>query len=391
MDPYQALPSPQMTLLPAQGQYRSAPAPLPNQAPGQPLPMAQSYPGVPGNAVPAEAPSRWKGTQMLAGHRVTSAEQAATQPDTVIDVKPGGGGLLSKYDTFTMCRTIALLFTIAGFCGFAAPTILTAMLLAMDPDAAFWIGRYGLLAFLVPVFFLAQHFYHVRAINKHSQDGNPLSRKFLLAVVLIPGAFFCVVGGCYMSQAFYWDQVINTQDCVNPAKQRLQQSYLQAKELYEKCTSRLVAENNNVPLARKITLPMCEEYFRQWNEEEIAQSLATRTLGMTPWKGYPLRDETSLLPKSASLKFFEDHRREWNYLAAAEANHVCGGFCEPGPMLWQTQRPGFISNCAPYIALKFKVVAYEGELLLIVNLLICTSVLLLFHFARTPLEKLGYD
>ncbi|CAK0869627.1 unnamed protein product [Prorocentrum cordatum] len=58
--------------------------------------------------------------------------------------------------------------------------------------------------------------------------------------------------------------------------------------------------------------------------------------------------------------------REWDYLAQVEANHFCGGFCEPGPSLFVdydlSGRQG--GKCAPLVGLKFGVVQYQAQLVL---------------------------
>lgn len=291
-------------------------------------------------------------------------------------------------DIPTLCRTVALTFTVACFCGFGAPIILSVQM-GMDPDVGYWIGRYGLFAALMPIFFIAQHFAHLYFIEKRR-----LNRKFLLAVVLFPGAFFCIVGGCYMSEASFYYESLKSEDCSGggliPEKAKLQEDYDQAEAMYSRCKQAFLEENNNVPLTRHVTLPMCEEYQQVFHE---ADSRAGSDKGLKPWHGYPLKGQESLLPKMpTSAEFMRQHRSGWNYLATVETNHMCGGFCERGPMLWADMSipEKHMSSCAPFIALKFQVIAFQGEMLLFVNLGICLCALLIFHGAKNSMSQLGY-
>merc|ERR1719478_2094564 len=51
---------------------------------------------------------------------------------------------------------IAYMFTLTAFTILAAPTMICIQL-GSDVDAGFWIGKWGLVAFLVPVFLVGQH------------------------------------------------------------------------------------------------------------------------------------------------------------------------------------------------------------------------------------------
>ncbi|CAK0869625.1 unnamed protein product [Prorocentrum cordatum] len=85
--------------------------------------------------------------------------------------------------------------------------------------------------------------------------------------------------------------------------------------------------------------------------------------------------------------------REWDYLAQVEANHFCGGFCEPGPSLFVdydlSGRQG--GKCAPLVGLKFGVVQYQAQLVLwtsVISLVLVIAVL--FPLAMPHLKELGY-
>jgi len=335
-------------------------------------------------------------------------------------------------------RSLAYVYTMVMLCIFAAPTILCIQL-GFDPDVRFWIGRWGLLAFLVPPFFFLSFLFHVRMILL-----GRLSKRFFIWVVCLPAVFFCLLGGYYMSQGSYLYGQLKSDDCSGggflPQKRELQGAYDAALKIYSGCITRLYDQNGGVTLPFRPTLQSCEEWQQlhakpAWNlsiamndprhynvrgahnkhEPWTPYAVSTSTASPDEWSPQQVAQdaEASLEGASGEVaghqpgrrdlahishpadKAINDHivRPEWTYLASVEANHVCGGFCKSGPMLWtsydQTGRYG--GKCSPFVAQKFLTVNHHGVVILWVEL---ATILICFTFymlARPLLMDLGYD
>merc|ERR1712216_740458 len=102
------------------------------------------------------------------------------------------------------------------------------------------------------------------------------------------------------------------------------------------------------------------------------------------WKGYPLRHHLKKAPHAYSS--------EWKYLASVERNQLCGGFCEPGPMLWtsieETGRQG--GKCAPYVAIKMLVIAHEGGVVMMMGFIILVIAFLLYFALGRWMKRIGF-
>merc|ERR1712232_819589 len=130
----------------------------------------------------------------------------------------------------------------------------------------------------------------------------------------------------------------------------------EARALYDDCVRALFAANNNVPLPRRPTLQMCEQWY--------SHPALNRPI---PWIGYG-RSRWHV----TRLRW----QREFPYLADTEANHACGGFCEPGPPLWTDDdlsygREG--TRCTRVVSVKLKHIVREGTKLFAIS---CIMILL---------------
>mmetsp|Transcript_75979 Transcript_75979/g.180728 ORF Transcript_75979/g.180728 Transcript_75979/m.180728 type:complete len:355 (+) Transcript_75979:83-1147(+) len=305
-------------------------------------------------------------------------------------------------------RSANYMFTIAVCCTYMAP-VMIAIHLGSDKDVQYWIGDTGLWASVLPIFFVAAYFYNLRELPR----GAP-SAFCLLLVTLIPCVFFAVVGGMYKTSATYLYGQLKAEDCVGGGyfdqKPKLHQSYLLAKDIYARCAHRIFEENDFQPLPRQPTLWDCEEFTTVYDgtsmgdegmatflwkyfptfmeaEEEVATA-------MEPWQGYPLKDGSG--PKSEhapeAIERMLATRADWEYLAWIEINHLCGGVCEAGPMLWTSfdkagrQEPG---KCAPYLALKFLVVEFEATMIMWTPFIMLLCSLPVLGMLRSAATKSG--
>lgn len=119
---------------------------------------------------------------------------------------------------------------------------------------------------------------------------------------------------------------------------------------------------------RHVTLPMCKEWFLNAN-------------GTNP---------SVIIPRSGYSK---ERVRDFHYLATVEANHVCGGFCLPGPTLWtgfgELGREG--SMCAPLVATKFLTIRRRADMIFWTSFINCLILIFSYLYARPLFETLGYD
>lgn len=275
------------------------------------------------------------------------------------------------------------------FCVYAAPTI-TSLHIGSDPDAIYWIGRIGLLAWLVPVFLAVMHLVHLLQLNR----GAP-KRSTLNLSAIIPAVILAVIGLVYSSESAFLENHLQSSDCAARSTQplvdkpRLQAAYMLGLQNYAECQERHFARNDNhmLPKVPHPTLQQCWEWQNVDDGLNIGEELIN-------WKGY-VEHQTTAEWLFGSLGFewlaanywanrpqqaHQSYWREWNYLAQVEANHVCGGFCKPGPSLFTSYdmsgRQG--GKCAPLVGQKFSVIRYQGELVLwtsIISLVLIMAVL----------------
>mmetsp|Transcript_61720 Transcript_61720/g.133724 ORF Transcript_61720/g.133724 Transcript_61720/m.133724 type:complete len:299 (+) Transcript_61720:107-1003(+) len=262
----------------------------------------------------------------------------------------------------------ASIFSFVLFLAHAAPTVL-AVQLGADPDAAFWIGRFGLLGLFFPFFFLLQHRLHVWQLSHGRQN-----LASILVTIIVPSTFFCIAGGAYMSSGRYLYGQLKAEDCTGAGGLRqkllLQEAYDQASKIYEQCLERVTRENGNAELPYRPTLQSCTEWGK-WLGEGADDE-------WKPWRGQSYK-ETRL-------------SREFAYLASAEMNHICSGFCNSGKPLWtsleDTGREG--SKCGPIIALKFLAITEQGSVLCFASFVALAVTLAIFLLVRPTLDRLGY-
>eukprot|EP00928_Gymnodinium_smaydae_P090683 TRINITY_DN74442_c0_g1_i1.p1 TRINITY_DN74442_c0_g1~~TRINITY_DN74442_c0_g1_i1.p1 ORF type:complete len:302 (-),score=36.69 TRINITY_DN74442_c0_g1_i1:32-877(-) len=212
-------------------------------------------------------------------------------------------------------------FTVACFLVYAGPCVI-AFQLGSDPDVAYWIDRSALfVAALLPLLFVGQHFLHVLQVRA-GQSRMPL----LLAASVLPALALSISAGHYGFEANNLQGMLMSDMCLAshlPAKRRLQMAYMDGYGLHLKCLQRYGLDPNTQLLTRYPLLQNCKE-----------------------WADY--HDTHVGTEKLADL----------HYLATVEANHVCGGFCQPGPMLWTPMRKFHQQDnaCASDVGLKFRTV-----------------------------------
>lgn len=269
---------------------------------------------------------------------------------------------------------IAYMFTLTAFTILAAPTMICIQL-GSDVDAGFWIGKWGLVAFLVPVFLVGQHFYHLWMLAHPSRR----RRYIFLIVPVVPAVFFMIIGGTYMSFGRSLYGALKSEDCSSdgptPAKYWMQEAYEEAHDAYMVCLKRLQMENYGLPLRRSPNLQSCQEW----------EVLLSNQQGVIPWKGYKVSRGT-LRQHNPSNNF------RWQYLADVEANHLCGGFCEKGRSLFVSYDASGRSGgaCSQFVAFRFLSIAHWGLVVFVVGAVILLLSIPTYLFSRSFLTSMGY-
>lgn len=269
---------------------------------------------------------------------------------------------------------IAYMFTLTAFTILAAPTIISIQL-GFDVDAGFWIGKWGYLAFFVPFFLVGQHFYHLWMLG----DRTRRRRYIFIIVPVLPAVLFMIIGGTYMSFSRHLYGQLKSEDCrpdgPTPAKFWMQEAYDEAQAAYNQCLARLVKDNQGLPLRRHPNLQSCTE----WDD------LLANRKGVVPWKGYKTSPGTLRQHNPSN-----DHR--WQYLADVEVNHLCGGFCSPGPSLFvsysQTGHRG--GSCAQFVAFRFLSIMHWGTVVFAMGLITVVLSIPTYVFSRSFLTNMGY-
>jgi len=168
-------------------------------------------------------------------------------------------------------RLFASSLTCALFCVFLFP-MLTTLHLQADENVRFWIGNYPLLALLLPVGWLAAHFYHV-SLGRGK-------RSVLMACVIIPCVVFFLIGGSILFQATHVVDGLLTRDCPHfRAIRPVEQAFQDAAAVLKQC-------RKEKPGA---ILQNCAQYIDEYD--------------------------------------LENHKYNWGYLQFVEANYNCHGFC----------------------------------------------------------------
>lgn len=241
--------------------------------------------------------------------------------------------------------------------------------LAMDADVVFWIGRYGLLA-LVVIPYLVMYYC---GFTYKIYQGRSSGRLALLIAMVLPPLLLALLAAPYVISAWYVRTRLTSQDCGQgdwglTDRGCLQEAYEDARLMYDTCQQRLVGDNDGQPLPRRALLQTCSEWV-----EGGYSGLATNTWLQHRW----------------SSPTGKNHR-EMEYLAYAEAKHVCGGFCHRGPMLWNSPEMEGQSACAPMIADKFRVVEHLGLQALVSALVVVVLSIIGFSKLQPFLFRLGF-
>lgn len=266
-------------------------------------------------------------------------------------------------------RTAALLVTVIILSIYAGPAVISVQLGA-DPDAGFWIGKFGLLALMLPLFFLFMYSLDIFLSHRGRQ-----SSKILLITMLCPAILFVVIGGAYMGSSAYLYGQLKSMDCSAESgldkKPLLQEAYDDARSLYDECLQILYVANGNTSLTRRPTLQSCEEWVGKAGPDFIE-----------PWKGYGIHN------------LGRRHRwsKEFYYLANVEANHICGGFCFKGPPLWNNFDYDDLrvsGACAQFVAMKFLVIEHEGEVVFWVGIVAAIFSTVMYRIVRRYPEAFG--
>lgn len=286
-------------------------------------------------------------------------------------------------------RSLAYLATLSLLCLYATPVV-CALHLGLDADSAFWMGRFGLAAAIVPVYIVAVHVGHLAHLARGGR-----SRSAFAWAAIVPAVLLCMIGAAYvvlarqLDLAHFEDREECAQPDAPPHMLELQAAYDQARAALSDCARRSPHSGLQPP-----TLQLCQE----WNgkppptvnvSEEVWEVLnnpnGTAAMGdAEAWTIFPQRKQTKLR---------KDWGRELKYLATAEASHACSGFCESGPMLWHAADSvvGFAGQpCAPYIGLKLRNTWGSGAAVVLASIVSCVVFLALLLAAGPLLGRAGY-
>lgn len=285
-------------------------------------------------------------------HGVDSAPMYQPSSAAVL-AKTGHGAGLPLYggDTSHAARqSFAYIFTATMLSIYSGPVIL-ALQLGADPDVAYWIGRYGQLAAFVPLWFVMMH---MVMMTQLAGEEKKVRKNILMWTAILPAIILAFSGGLYMSSSRWWSLRLTNEDCGpsgnSQGKAELQEAYEVALDMYKECRQNMLEANGGVEPRWRPTLQSCSEWARLSPVDEESKA----------WKAYSRKAE----------KADKNFHTQFEYLASVEANHVCGGFCQPGPMLWNDYdvigKQG--SRCAPMLGTKFQVTHRQGLQLLVISL-----------------------
>lgn len=243
----------------------------------------------------------------------------------------------------------AYMFTVVMLCLYTGPVVLSLQL-GYDPDVSYWIGRYGRAAAFIPVFFVMMH---MVIMAQFGGEEKKCKKSIFVWTAILPAILLAISGGIYMSSARYWWRSLTSEECgssFTAEKSELQFAYEEAHGMYQECRENMLAANGGVEPRWRPTLQSCTEWARLVPADEEAKA----------WQAYSRKIQ----------KADQSFHSEFEYLATVEANHVCGGFCSAGPMLWNDYdvigKQG--GRCAPMVGNKFKVIRRQGEQLLVISL-----------------------
>lgn len=289
--------------------------------------------------------------------------------------------------------SIAYLSTVAQLTVYSGPVILGVQL-GMDPDAVYWVGRIGISCLLVPLIILLLHALHLFML----WSGRPAKMIFLLMAIL-PGAVIAYTGGVYSSASGNLYGLLVSEDCTKgrgdgriagwqKEKHDLQAAYETAKEILTDCRAleHEIEEkeyhlqdmaNQREKITKEPTLLNCQAWA-------VHGQMHDEIKGWTAWA-------------EKTLAYEKKYKAEFTYLAAVEANMFCGGFCEPGPMLWMDYdlaggraEGKRHAACAPLVAAKFGIILREGRMCFYIGVVGVFFLVFAFNLMKPLLEYLGY-
>lgn len=229
-------------------------------------------------------------------------------------------------------------YTIALFCLFGAPTIML-WTVGNDVDAQYWISSIGIFAWLVPAFIVGAHYLQVRAMRMDK----PVPKWFFLVVVLVPAIFFFFAGAMYWRQGKSQAASMHGGEGCKGDDLNLNRAYLKAESLWNACVVKQAKLNGDQPLMALPKVQSCPNYIKV--EQET---------GFRNWKGYDNDADVAAMSMT----------EEWRYLALAEVNHICAGWCDiPNapfkPRLWSgAGTPA--EPCQNFVAHKMLVIEQQG-------------------------------
>jgi len=311
-------------------------------------------------------------------------------------------------------RMVNYAFLVGMFAAYSGPLVLLLQLTG-DPDVVFWVGSFGKLGFLIPIYFGILYLYQMHEMHR----GHP--KKWILwSGAVLPALFLCIVGGRYMSMSRYLYGQLASSDCTAKGglfdKPLLQDAYDEAHDMLNTCHARLVKDNGGAQLERLPVLQSCEEWVNTstaatgeiWSSESgflsNTQSYLFGSVHNWPhghehdaFRTFHSHNDPSKVtglfdPPKRKPEDDAEKGRLFEYLATVEANHVCGGFCTPGPRLWSPKDAFSLHGnaCSKFVALKMLTVEHEGVVLFWTSVLAAALGLVCLELGGSGLDKLGF-
>lgn len=224
------------------------------------------------------------------------------------------------------------------FCFVVFATPMAHMIaLGNDRTVQYWIGYWGLAAYVVPVVLTLGHVAHL-------SWGFP-RKPVVLMCTLFPGVLFLIIGDIHLSVSYdLADQLFSTDCDTFESKRVLDRAWQSAHELYTGCLNRTVKSGKQ----KNLTMQSAYATYRVHHCEEYQDAL-------------------------------RQHQAEWEYLRYAEETLHCSGWCYPDIQLWSYKHTRDSCSIATATTVKFtvqrlalQVVAYS------VVVIVLTTIALVF-------------
>lgn len=200
-------------------------------------------------------------------------------------------------------------FTFICFVAFGPPVV-SALVLAQDPSVRYFVGRWGLLALMVPLLLIVCHLLHLK-------EGRP-RRVIVLISTITPCILFIIIGNVHAVVAGDLASRLYSTDCTTfDVKRELNKEWLAAEEAYTACLGETVPHLG-------LTVDDSLKLFRLHHCKE-----------------YPTN--------------FTEHREAWAYLRELEEHQACSGWCTVGTRLWSYNNPHDSCSVAAATVLDFKI------------------------------------